>query len=315
MRPMLKPALVQAWRDPATVQFGLDPAHARVVGGLTEAGRRVLALLDGTRERAAVVAAAVAEGIDAGATERLLDVLTGAGLLDDAGAEGPIPHPLETGERDRLAPELAALSLLRPQPGAALTTMTRRRAAHVAVVGDGRLATTVSDALRAAGIGRITAYDDVGRLSVDTFSRRRAELVIVATVGVPDLDVVDALDRLQLVHLAVGVRELTGIVGPLVLPGITACLRCLDLHRADRDPGWPTLALQMSRQRLSVRPYAAALAVVTGGVAAVQALAHLDGDDPSARGGTLELALPDWHVRRRSWPPHPDCGCGWRRAG
>jgi hypothetical protein len=26
-------------------------------------------------------------------------------------------------------------------------------------------------------------------------------------------------------------------------------------------------------------------------------------------GGTLELVLPDWQWRRRSWQPHPRCGC------
>jgi hypothetical protein len=25
--------------------------------------------------------------------------------------------------------------------------------------------------------------------------------------------------------------------------------------------------------------------------------------------GTLELVRPAWQWRRRSWRPHPDCGC------
>jgi hypothetical protein len=28
--------------------------------------------------------------------------------------------------------------------------------------------------------------------------------------------------------------------------------------------------------------------------------------------GTLELVLPSWQWRRRTWPPHPDCDCGSR---
>ena len=42
----------------------------------------------------------------------------------------------------------------------------------------------------------------------------------------------------------------------------------------------------------------------------MQVLAMADGTTaPAALGGTLEMALPDWRWRRRTWPPHPDCGC------
>jgi hypothetical protein len=50
--------------------------------------------------------------------------------------------------------------------------------------------------------------------------------------------------------------------------------------------------------------------------AAQQSLALIDGAGlPAAVGGTLELALPDWRWRRRSWQLHPACGCGWRDTG
>jgi hypothetical protein len=29
--------------------------------------------------------------------------------------------------------------------------------------------------------------------------------------------------------------------------------------------------------------------------------------------GTLELVLPSWQWRRRTWPPHPECDCRGRR--
>jgi len=38
-------------------------------------------------------------------------------------------------------------------------------------------------------------------------------------------------------------------------------------------------------------------------------LTFLDGGDPASIDGTLELRLPDWRLRRRSWPAHPDCDC------
>jgi hypothetical protein len=47
----------------------------------------------------------------------------------------------------------------------------------------------------------------------------------------------------------------------------------------------------------------------------MQVLAMVDGTaDPATLGGTLELALPGWRWRRRSWPAHPDCGCAATEA-
>src|SRR5271168_3100729 len=46
-------------------------------------------------------------------------------------------------------------------------------------------------------------------------------------------------------HLAVRVRDGTGLVGPLVVPGVTSCLGCADLHRRDRDAAWPAVAAQL----------------------------------------------------------------------
>jgi hypothetical protein len=34
----------------------------------------------------------------------------------------------------------------------------------------------------------------------------------------------------------------------------------------------------------------------------------------AAANGTLELVLPDWRWRRRTWPPHPACPCASHAA-
>jgi hypothetical protein len=51
---------------------------------------------------------------------------------------------------------------------------------------------------------------------------------------------------------------------------------------------------------------------MTATLAAAQALAFLDrpGTVPVTADGTLELVLPDWQWRRRTWTPHPACRCG-----
>ncbi|MGJ0223707.1 hypothetical protein ACQUZK_09930, partial [Streptococcus pyogenes] len=81
------------------------------------------------------------------------------------------------------------------------------------------------------------------------------------------------------------------LVGPLVRPGVTACLRCLDLERSGRDPCWPTLAAQLTR----TTPVAeeTTLAATSSALAAAQALAHLDGRPVAVEDAALVVALPD----------------------
>jgi hypothetical protein len=127
--------------------------------------------------------------------------------------------------------------------------------------------------------------------------------------------------------LVAGVRETTGVVGPLVLPGVSACLGCLHEHRRERDDKWPLLASQLAAARQPpVAPCDVSLAAVVAGLATLQLLTALDGQrdrqqdtpgrdgagqarPPATLGGTIELTLPDWRVRRRSWPVHPRCSC------
>jgi hypothetical protein len=99
------------------------------------------------------------------------------------------------------------------------------------------------------------------------------------------------------------------VVGPLVIPGLTSCLRCADLHRLDRDPGWTALAVQLTLPHRQADASPVCLATMLGGLAAAQALTFLDGGQPATIEGTLEWEPPDWRLRRRSWPTHPDCDC------
>ena len=113
-------------------------------------------------------------------------------------------------------------------------------------------------------------------------------------------------------HLAAAASEAIGVVGPLVLPGNSACLRCLDLARAERDPAWPLILAQLAGQAGTDPPACdTVLATMVAAQAAAQALAFLDQGASAAAvtNGTLELVLPGWQWRRRSWQTHPRCGC------
>jgi bacteriocin biosynthesis cyclodehydratase domain-containing protein len=111
-------------------------------------------------------------------------------------------------------------------------------------------------------------------------------------------------------HLVAALRGRTGVVGPLVVPGVTSCLRCADLHRRDADPRWPHLAAQLTASEPPPSG-ATVTCLLTAATAAVQVLAYLDGGAaPAAVEATIELRPPDLTPRVRRWPAHPACGCG-----
>jgi hypothetical protein len=314
VRPMLKPALVPMWRSDSALQLGLDRTHARIVEGFDDQGRLVLALLDGTRDLDQIHAEAAAAGADRSAVDTLLRTLTRCDLLDDASLDAGPLRELDAESRARLGPELSALSLLRPGPGDALAALSRRREARLAVAGPASLVDGIVTLLQAAGVAQVAVYPSLSDLAPQTVGRRAPEFIVLATVGVLDFEAFSILDHLAVPHLAVSVRELTGIVGPMVLPGATSCLHCQDLQRADRDPRWPSLALQFRQVTDGLR-CPAALAAMVAATATVQVVTHLDGDTPATIEGTLEVTLPDWRVRRRSWHRHPECPCALLAAG
>jgi hypothetical protein len=86
----------------------------------------------------------------------------------------------------------------------------------------------------------------------------------------------------------------------------------VDLRKTETDPQWPKILAQATFTRLRPQACDTVLAAMTATLAAAQALAFLDrpGTVPVTADGTLELVLPDWQWRRRTWTPHPACRCG-----
>jgi len=97
----------------------------------------MIGLLDGSRDRAQVIQAAVDRGLPAEAAERVLALLAAAGALDDfpAGTLRMLSLPL----RARLAAELATVSLARGDGDGGARTLARRLTAQIRVHGGGRI--------------------------------------------------------------------------------------------------------------------------------------------------------------------------------
>jgi hypothetical protein len=309
VRPALKPGLLTVWRDRDTLQIGIDPRRAVALTGMGGAAP-VISLLDGSRDRAQVIAAASAQGIPAQTTERVLTLLAAGGALEDypAGTYRAIPPDL----RSRLAPELAAASLAHGDGDGGARALARRQAARVRVCGRGPIAAGISGILNAAGAGEVISTGDWPAAGTPSPACGWADLAIL--VGTPDPQVATRLVREQIPHLIAAGSEAIGIVGPLVIPGWSACLRCMDLSRAERDPAWPLISAQLAGRQADPPACDAVLAAAVAAQTAAQALAFVD--RPSRSGpvadGTLELVLPAWQWRRRTWRQHRDCACSRR---
>jgi bacteriocin biosynthesis cyclodehydratase domain-containing protein len=338
----LKAGLLPVWRDRDTLQFGVDPRRARALGGLGPAAA-VISLLDGSRDRDALIATAQAYGIPGEAVSRVLALLAEAGVLDDFpfGLHASLPNRV----RARLAPELATAALAYGDTDGGARTLARRRAAFVRVHGAGRTGACVASFLAASGVGHVACADPepaepadlapAGLIRSDLGEPRQRgaaraveraapdvrtgddgalpDLVILTGPALPDL--VDGLMRDRVPHLAVWAGEAIGVVGPLVRPARSTCLRCVDLRKAQADPQWPKILAQATFTRARPQACDTVLAAMTATLASAQALALIDRAGPAAEtpvtvNGTLEVVLPDWQWRRRTWLPHPACACG-----
>jgi len=322
VRPALKAGLRPVWRDRETVQIGIDPRRAVALTGMGDAAA-VLGLLDGSRDRDQVVTAARAQGVPAPVTERILTLLAAGGVLDDFPATALAALPQD--QRRRLGAELATAALARGYSDAGAAVLARRDAARVQIYGPGRIAAALADVLTTSGVGLVTTCDDIrlpnaptatdadGAASAGSWRRDGRPVLpdLAILVGYQQPELAGWLMRAGVSHLAVTAEEAIGIVGPMVRPGQTSCLRCLHLTRSDLDPAWPLILAQLVGRTASLLACDASLAAAVAAQAAIQALAFLDRDPlhAPAENGTLELALPDWQWRRRTWPPHPACGC------
>jgi hypothetical protein len=272
----------------------------------------VFRLLDGSRDRCQVVKEADHQGVAAAVTERILATLAAAGVLVDLSAVSRLSavfrQAIPAELRDELTGELATASMTCQDSDGGAQLMARRAATAVHVLGTGRIADTIGQLLTSAGVAALPA---AGRRAEPAASA--PDLVVL--VGRPEQAQSEALRRSGVPHLTVSANEAIGIVGPLVRPGVTACLRCLDLTRAERDPAWPLILAQLSGRDALPQACDAALAAAVAAQAAAQAIAFADRAPlaEATANGTLELVLPGWQWRRRTWLPHRACSCGASR--
>jgi hypothetical protein len=326
------------------VQIGVDPATAIVVDRLSDDAATALLRLDGTTGRHEVVAAAPELG-------RVLDQLDDLGLLDD----DPGPTATLSGvRRERQRSDLESIALARRSARDAVAVLARRSRATVVLRGSDTTAAQIAVGLAAAGIGTVALEGPDREVGLEdltpvgpretggswreevseavrrhgaypTAARRRRtvpDLVVVCSAAGTDLpwtdpELADDLLADGVAHLAVAAAGAAARVGPLVVPGASACLWCADQRAVDLDPAWPAIADQLRLHHPRAGAVSTPLATLCAAYAITEVLAVVDRDralhEPLTLDAQLELRLADPLPRVLAAPPHPACGCGWGR--
>ena len=132
-----------------------------------------------------------------------------------------------------------------------------------------------------------------------------AAVGLLLSAGPPDPSVSDDWLVSAVPHLAVSVSTARVRLGPFVVPGGPACLRCLAVtaeedgygdHPApcDGEPDAASVGLASTLAARELRVWAA-------------------GRRPATWSATVTVE-PDLATYHRRWPRHPRCGCDWGEA-
>lgn len=305
-RPCLPPGIHAYQRAIDELQIGIEARRAVL---LTDLAPRLVAVLRSLDGRTPLGRLRTRAGPEHDAELRyLLGELANRGLLVDAAGPHRMPWAIAT----------------------------------VAIRGDGPLAAGIAQQLAIAGVGQIvvqaagevTVADVAGvlnphevgqprRAAVERViqatgsssatgpppSDRSPDLVVLTDALVPAPEVVRQLMCERQEHLLVATRDGAGIVGPLVLPARSSCLRCADLHRTDRDRCWPRVANQLAGRVQHADP---PTTQATAALAVTQVLRALQpgNEPPQLLDTTIELDLAEGRTLTRHWEPHPFCECG-----
>ena len=247
---------VQVWRDPFSLQFGIEPVRA-VLREVSNAEERMIAALGAGISRSGLAMIAKSAGADERTVDHLLTRLDG--LL--------------------------------------VTTVPVAAPRRVSIVGRGPTTERIADALAIAGVHVAVGAD---------LSDSPCDLGITIGHYVLDPDSYGFWLRRDLPHLAVTFGDESATIGPLVEPGATACLFCLEHYRRDADASRSAIASQLwGRHAESETPL---VSIEVAARVARLVLRRLAGEVPTSA-TSVRLETDTGETTTTVWMPHPDCGC------
>ncbi len=272
LRPVLRPGLRVFRRDDTHLQVGID--EPRLVLRDTPGIRRLL------------------NDLEAGSGV--------AGLTPEAGVafERLVADGLVVEAREVAGRRAAAAAVFACHGPEAVIRLAARAACVVDVRAPERWGSTVRDWLTRAGVGRSASRDS------------RPTVTLLVSVGEPPRSQVDRLVRDDHPHLLLALDASRARLGPFVVPGVTACLRCLDAHLGEDDPRRALVLEQLEDTDAVPGPYDPVLAHAAAALAVRDLTSYAEGERPATWSSTITVGM-DLALPHRSWTRHPHCGCSW----
>ena len=299
------------WRRPGESQVGTEAGLAVVLKDLSPADQRLVDRLPAITSSSDLVRVARWAHVPARRARDLVGVLTEAGVMVPGDDRGPLTP--DEAYWDRLGHDPARRSGILDSAVVGLHgrgDLVSLTAYHLARAGVGTLLLE-DDGLPADTAARSALTDALSRMAPGLRTRANLrtlpDVVVLVSSGTSDPLRVRRLVQEGVTHLPVVVGEVTVQVGPLVVPGRTACATCLDLWRRDADPCWPVLAAQLHGRRPVVTEDL--LTHQAAATAARAVLCVLTGSGQEWEGRSLELGGPSSVPAQRLWEAHPACGC------
>ncbi|MBX9472875.1 hypothetical protein [Microcella sp.] len=166
--------------------------------------------------------------------------------------------------------------------------------APLAIVGHGDSAARVAGVLGEAG-HPVAVGASITRVG----GRRPAAAVLVSSHVVNPIEHQRWLRR-DIAHLPIVFGEVALTVGPLVVPGVTACLTCIERQRAARDDAWSAVAAQLWGRTAPTETLARATE------AAIETRRLLL---RAADGWAVRLDVDTGERSEQVWLPSELCGC------
>lgn len=296
-------------RDSAEFQIGLDPRRAVILPADDE--------IRGCLKRLAT-SADESQFTGNGDAETLALLAANDLLLDGDRLRRLMPtaqrtRPTTRGGRSQAAVSRFDVAALAREDGDDATRLLERRAGSRVKLG------TFGDAAGesvAADLQRLVVQAGLC-VAVEGATAGPSDIGVLVGVGEPRRERADSWVRDGTPHLVVRLTEGHALVGPFVVPGKTACLRCIDAHHTDADSSWPLLVEQYARLTSLDRadgvpePVDSLLASVAVAWAARDVASYAEGRRPSCWSTTIRFDAHLATVESRSWLRHPACGCAW----
>ena len=281
----LDPRFVLLWRDPTSLQFGLDSPRA-VLDDVSNAEERMIAALVIGISRPGLTLIARGAGSDDTAVEHLLRRVAPA-LRPQLNTRWPAAKSPEKRHRgDSLAAGNG------PASGDSRAAVT--------VTGSGPTVDAMATTLAASGLKVRLVGEDVNAAA------QAADVAVIVAQFVVNPEFYGLWLRRDRPHLPVVFGDTGAQIGPFVEPGVTACLYCMFRTKADTDPAWPALACQLWGTRS-----AADRGLVAAEAAVIATRLVLERVTRATPGPATAVWLDAASGATRAVPcrPHPECGC------